>query len=167
MAFDSRDTLMSTPMEEFKEPQLLPNGHYYAQIMRNANDLVGEKKTDVIDFFCQLTEAHSDVDQSAIAGLDLREFELRARFFITKNAMYRLRDFFTSLGFNPSTPADAIVPETTGRKVYLTVVTTSITRNGRTRQFNNIDEIVGVPDEVVSLDSDETPVESEPRRRRA
>jgi len=111
--------------------------------MRHEWTTVGERNTDALDYYCQLIEPGPDVSAADIASLDLREYELRARFFITKRAMKRLSQFHASLGFDASLPADSVLPETTGMKVLLNVTTTSSTRNGRTRQFNNVEDATG------------------------
>ena len=146
MAFDSRDSLMSTPMSEFDEPKVLPNGHYFGQIIRHEWNTVGERNTDALDYYCQVTEACDDVDAKEVAGLDLREYEMRARFFVTKRAMYRLRAFHASLGFDENLPADAVLPETTGRRVLMAISSTEVIRQGRKRVYSNVEEIVGAAD---------------------
>src|ERR1700747_3620213 len=120
MAFDSRESLISTPMDQFEETKLLPDGTYFGTIVRHEWGSVGERDTSVLDYYCQLTEAGEDT-VSKVNGIDLSEYEMRVRFFITRRAMFRLRQFHASLGFDESLPADAVIPETTGMKVLLTV----------------------------------------------
>ena len=149
MPYDSRESLMSTPMDQFTDQGALPGGHYRAQIMRHETAAVGANNTDVLDYYCQLISAEDDVPAADIANINLRDYELRARFFITKKAMFRLRAFHASLGFDESQPAEVVVPETTGMQVLLTVSVGTYTPRGQTkaRTINNVDEIVGAPSE--------------------
>ena len=149
MPYDSRESLMSTPMDQFTEQGALPAGHYYGQIMRAETTNVGANNTDVLDYYCQLISAEEDVPAADIADINLRDYELRARFIITKKAMFRLRAFHASLGFDESQPAEVVVPETTGMQVLLTVSVGTYTPRGQTkaRTINNVDEIVGAPTE--------------------
>ena len=140
----SREELMSTPQEQFEEMPLLPAGHYFGQITRHEFTQVGENNTDALDYFVQLIEPAADVASEA-AGIPLREYEQRARFFITKRAMFRLRYFHKSLGYSESLPADAVIPETTGARVLLTISKVSLAARGNrpAREINSVDEIVG------------------------
>lgn len=140
---------MSTPMDQFSEQGALPAGHYYGQIMRHETTNVGANNTDVLDYYVQLIRAADDVPAAEIADINLRDYELRARFFITRKAMFRLRQFHASLGFDESQPAEVVVPETTGMQVYVTVSVGTYTPRGQTkaRTINNIDDIVGAPSE--------------------
>lgn len=144
MAYDSRDSLWNEPLESFKEQPLLPKGHYYATIVRFEKNTVGDRDTETLDFFCVPKRPAADVDQSALPEFDLNEYELRARFFITKRAMFRVRNFFSSLGQNVALGLDAVLQEAIGAEVLLTVTVGTYMRNGQQRTTNNVDEIVGV-----------------------
>lgn len=142
MPYDSRESLWSEPLEHFEEQALLPNGHYYGVVLRYEKS-TSEKGTEMLDFYVALKRPGPDVDESALGDTDLSDYELRARFFITKRAMFRVRNFFQSLGQNLALGLDSVLENATGAEVLATITKNSYKRNGKDVWVNNIDELVG------------------------
>ena len=148
MAYDPRESLWNTPLEEFEEQKVLPAGHYYAVITRFEKPPANEKGTEAIDFFCSLKRPGEDVDEtalnSALGDFSLTDYELRIRYFVTRRAMFRLRNLFTSLKQNIALGLDTMLPEAVGQEVLLTVTVGTYKRNNRQVIVNQVDECVGV-----------------------
>lgn len=132
--YDSRESLMAAPMEEFEEPKVAPDGHYYGVIVRHPEWVDRETaKTgtvEILSYPIQLTEPGEDVDETALDGIEISSIELPYEFWVwnkTKNAvhsrgvMYYLRKFHASLGFDETLPNEQVLAETVGTRVLVTL----------------------------------------------
>lgn len=158
MAYDSRESLMATPLDQFEEPKTAPDGHYYGQIIRHPDWRTQEGTKngdiDILYYPIQLMEPAEDVDQTELDGIDLRAIELPYEFWIwnktkqeaSKNSMFSLRKFHASLGFDETLPAEQSLHETVGLRVLVNIGhrTYKDRRTGEDRRANQIIDAVGV-----------------------
>lgn len=97
----SFEDILSKKSAEVKKAPPTPAGTYIAIVQGNPKkNAVGQDKTDVFDYDLKLLQPQEDVNMEelqacgGVAGLS----SMRARFFLTEKAAYRLKDFCTACG---------------------------------------------------------------------
>jgi len=88
--------LLSKPLDEVKRPPALPAGTYYGTIKSYELGESSEKKTPYVRMHLTLSHAGEDVDQADLNGIDLNKKQLRADFYLTQDADWRLKEFLES-----------------------------------------------------------------------
>jgi hypothetical protein len=149
MSVDFRE-LLSRPKVEYDKPPTLPEGHYLGRIIRHEFDRSSEKQTPFVRYFIQPTAATEDVEEAELEGVNITEYELQVEFYITPKALYRLREFHVSLGFDENSNFDDDFSNTRGLPVLVTVVH-GYSRKDREKKnpFANISEIVGLAEREI------------------
>lgn len=102
--------ILDTPASEIERPKPLPVGSYVAMVKgRHREDVSSKKGTPFVEFTLQLLEAMDDVDpddlQEALTKpsgdvIPLREKTVRATYYVTEDAKWRLKKFLTDLGID-------------------------------------------------------------------
>ena len=122
--------LMNKPVEEAVRPPTAPAGHYLAGIVSHEFGTSTKKGTPYCRFNFQLLAAQDDVDEEileAAGGVEfLNKKRMRYEFYLTDDAMYRLREFLEeALELNCSgRNFDEVVPESANMQVIVEIVHT-------------------------------------------
>ena len=90
--------LLKTPAEEAVKPPPLPVGTYQATIVGFLFDKSRNKKTPFVRFEWAIQAPGEDVTLEDLEGVKWQGKKLSQDFYITSDAVYRLKDFFESLG---------------------------------------------------------------------
>lgn len=119
--------LLSKPVDSAKRPQALPAGTYFARIASHKFDESARQKTPYVRFEFSDLQPGQDIDASQLreqdgTPIDLSKKKLRSDFYLTDDAMYRLREFLEGLGIpTEGRSFGETIPETKGLPVQLTV----------------------------------------------
>lgn len=118
--------LLDKPLDDYERPKPLPVGSYVATVGQVKYDkTTGEKQTPYAEFPIVPTEAMPDVDQDALAaalnGKPLTEFALKQTFYLTENAMFRLKEFVQAAGVQEGIPASEQIQQAIGQQVVITI----------------------------------------------
>lgn len=142
MAIDVR-SLLQTPDSEIKRPKPLPNGHYFGSVTTYGFDTAkNENKTPFCRVNFKLEGPGDDVDEDEVSDIDFSRRELRKDFFVTPDALYRLRDFVNALiGEDPSRLLDDKLPDIKGQRVLIQV-TSRTDRNDPEIVYNDVGKVV-------------------------
>lgn len=91
--------LLNAPIEDITKPALVPNGTYHGQIIKHSFDKSREKQTDFCRLAVKLLAPTEDVDQELASERADRivKFEGHKDFFITPDAVWRLKEFCVSV----------------------------------------------------------------------
>lgn len=134
--------LLRKPMNEIERPKLLPAGTYYGIIKSHELGKSTQKKTPFVRFHVALTGAGEDVDQELLEGIELAKKILRRDFFLTEDALFRVKDFLASLGIEvEGRSLGECIPEAIGQSVMLTVRHRPI--EGRDEPMAEVSDMVG------------------------
>jgi hypothetical protein len=96
-------SILDQPSEAIEKPKPLPVGTYICSVKGLPKmDVSAKKKTEFVEFQLQILGAHDDVDQEALAealrGKALSEKTIRATYYLTEDAVWRLKDFLDHCG---------------------------------------------------------------------
>lgn len=111
-------SLLSKPVADVKRPEALPAGIYPGVIKGYELGDQNKNKTPYVRFSLGLTGWPEGAE--AIEGVDLSHRSLRRDYFLTEDALWRLKDLMESLGIKAATFADGL-PETQGASVQIEV----------------------------------------------
>ncbi len=135
--------LMNKPVEDAEKPKPAPAGTYLATIIKHEFGTSAKKGTPYLRFDFKLVAATDDVDEDLLEEVGGQEFldkkSMRSEFYLTDDAMYRLREFLEeALELNISgRNFDDVVPETLNQQVLVSVAH-SLSEDGKTT-YANID----------------------------
>ncbi len=122
--------LMNKPVEDAERPKAAPAGTYLAGIISHEFGTSTKKGTPYCRFNFQLLAAQDDVDEEALdeaGGVEfLNKKRMRYEFYLTDDAMFRLREFLEeALELSCSgRNFDEVVPETANMQVLVNIVHT-------------------------------------------
>lgn len=112
MSTPNFSSIMNKSWDDVEPPKPFPVGHYICVVKGlPRQDQSSKKKTDFYEFTLQPISAMDDVDEDALREFGgLTDKTLRATFYLTDEALYRLKDFVEACGVDPSgkTPAQTI-----------------------------------------------------------
>jgi len=117
------NTLMSKPMDEIERPKPLPAGTYTGIIVSHEFGKSSQKQTDFVRFMIRVIAPGEDVDPEALKeyGQLGEKSLLRHDFYITEDAVFRLKEFLSdTLGIRADS-INAGLPQTTGMQVGVIV----------------------------------------------
>lgn len=134
--------LLSTPMDDIKRPPPLPAGNYLGRITKYEFLESSEKKTPHVRYTVSVESAKEDIDPADLEGIDFTKKQLRADFYLTEAALWRLTEFLEGLGIEKTGRklSDAI-PEAIGMEVAFSVLQRMNSRKPTEPPFNEIGEI--------------------------
>jgi hypothetical protein len=141
--------ILSQKTDEVERPRPLADGHYIGVIKSHEFGQSSQKKTPYCRFFLIPEEETSDVPEGANAGIDFAKKELRADYYITPAALYRLSDALDAmLGKQTGRSFDERLPETRGVRV-LFFVGHRDSEDG-TESYNDVGTIVAYNPEMAA-----------------
>lgn len=122
-------SILDTKVDDAEAPKPLPEGTYLGIIDSYEFGESSQKKTPYCRVWCKPTEAMDDVDQEALDAVlaqvdqDLTKRRLREDFYLTENAMFRLREFLENhVQLETSgRPFSEVIPEMQGQQVKFRV----------------------------------------------
>lgn len=114
--------LLSSKVEDAKAPPVLPEGTYHGLIEKFEFGESREQKTPFVKFTFKLTDFGDDIAEEDRTDVDLSKRQLSKEFYITSDALFRLKEFIEGLGIDHAGKSfDVIFPETTNLPVILEV----------------------------------------------
>jgi hypothetical protein len=140
--------LLQKPMDAVKRPTAKPPGTYFAKIKDYKFDESKKQKTPYVRFALTNVTAGPDVDASMLvdaegAPIDLSKWSPNKDYYLTDEALYRLKDLIESLDINTKgRQFSEVLPELKGLPVQI-VVTQRPSDDG-TEMYNDIGEMSGV-----------------------
>ncbi len=137
--------LLNKQVDTTERPKSFPVGNYQAVIAGHEFGTSTKKGTPFVRFFCKLTGPGEDVDEEifeevgGMGALQARK-PLRLDFYLTDDAMYRLREFLEdSLELQCAGRSfDEVIPEATNVSFTATIKHDAGTKPGET--YMNIDD---------------------------
>lgn len=149
MALDL-SSLLKRPANAAMKPQPLPIGDYPGIIKSFAYDDKNKNNTPYVRFQLGLLDWPESVSpeergqkdpQGNFVPTDLSKRNLRADFYLTEDAFYRLTEFCKSCGLDEGQEYDVLIPQLVGQRVTVTV------QQGVNQQtseiFNNVAKVFG------------------------
>lgn len=135
--------LLSTNLDEVKEPPLLPAGTYHGIITKHQfGQTKGDKKTPFVEFMVQLTGHGQDVSAEDVAEVDFSRKQMRATYYLTVDALYRVKEFLQKLDIETAGRSlDAVLPETINKEVLVAV--TQLPNKREPGKFYNVIDSLG------------------------
>lgn len=119
--------LMSKAADEVEAPKPTPPGTYVLAITSTETGESSTKKTPFLRVHFAITEACEDVDADAIeeaGGMEkITSRKLRHEFYITDDALFRLKDFMELCGFDlTGKTLGEIVPDLVGSQIKASLI---------------------------------------------
>lgn len=95
-------SILDTPSDEIERPKPLPGGTYICSVKGQPNQGKAKTGTEFAEFTLQILGAHEDVDPDALAeclkGKALIEKTIKATYYVTDDAIWRLKEFLDHCG---------------------------------------------------------------------
>src|SRR5262245_27368133 len=105
---------------EFERPPTPPEGEYLVVVRDKKFGQSSQKKTPFVEFSYGVISALPSIPDEALNGVDLSKVKFRDEFYLTEDAMFRLREFLELLGCTEGSTRDAI-ESAIGQQVVVTV----------------------------------------------
>jgi hypothetical protein len=149
MAVNFKD-LLSRPVDSAKKPPTKPPGTYTGTIASHKFAESQKQRTPYVRFTFNNIQPGADIlngDQKALLDeegdpIDFSKWTPYKDFFLTDDALYRLKDFLKSIGIDTSGRSfDETIPEARGRAVLINAV--SQTSEDGTKIYTNVGEVTG------------------------
>lgn len=116
-------SLLSKPVESAERPKSKPAGTYRGIVENYKFDTSREKKTPYVRFGVTSVMAGDDVDRDRLAHIDLTKYKPYVDFYITDDALFRLREFIESCGIDTKgRDFNETIPEVKSKGVIFTVI---------------------------------------------
>lgn len=137
--FTKIQSLLSKNADEIEKPKPLPPGQYQFIVTGHEFGESAQKKTPFVSFKVRPVAPGPDVDQTALAQVkEWNKKEMKYDFYITEDALFRLKDFIGHCGIGTSgRPLDACIPELTNQS-FTGVVAQSISEKDHETVYANI-----------------------------
>jgi hypothetical protein len=117
MAVNFRE-LLNVKADDVKAPAVLPEGTYYGNIDRYEFGESSKAKTPYLRYTVKFHSAGDDISPDDLEGIDLSSRKLSNNFWLTPDALFRLKDFISSLGIAvEGRTLEELIPETAGMGV--------------------------------------------------
>jgi len=138
--------LLTKNLDDVRKPEPIPEGSYKGMVKSFSYESSARKQTPFVRFVVTVMEAMQGVDaddlETALQGQPITSKTLRADFYLTDEALFRLKDFLASLGIDTrGKTLDESIPEALRQEVLIDV-TRQPSEDGSTF-YNNISKITG------------------------
>lgn len=137
--------LLSTKFDDIKRPPIKPAGTYHGLIAGYDFGRSTQKKTPYVRFAFTGLQPGEDIDPASCVDsdgepIDFSKWKPSTDFYITSDAMYRLKEFLEALGI-PGTGREIkeMLPESRNLPVLLTVSVKS--NEDGTGFFNRVEDV--------------------------
>lgn len=141
--------LLSRPVESAERPPVKPAGTYHGVIKEYKFDESRDKKTPFVRFVFSSLTPGADIHPSQLVNpktgdqIDLSKWAPYKDFYLTEDALYRLREFLQSLGIPiAGRQFDETIPESKGMPVILSAVLNQ-SQKDNSEMYTNIDKAIG------------------------
>lgn len=135
-------SLLSKPIDEVKKPVAKPPGTYFGVVKEFKFEESKKQKTPYVRFNVHNITPGEDVDQALLEGIDLSKWTPNRDFYLTDDALYRLKDMLESCKINTAgRNFGETIPEMKGMPVMLTV--TQRPSDDGTTMYNDITDMKG------------------------
>lgn len=126
------ESILDTPAEKIERPKPLPQGSWFTVVTGHRFDRSSQQQTEFVEFTLKVTAPGDDVDEEELKKFltapdgsmkDIKEAVVRNTYYLTENALYRLKDFCKNCGVDVgkgTTPREWI-PETQNAEVGIFV----------------------------------------------
>jgi len=132
-------SLLSKPVDQIKEPAPLPAGTYTGSIKSYKYDESREKKTPYVRFEIGLTGPGADISPDEVAEIDLTKKVMRRDYYLTEDALFRLKQLFDTCGIDYAGRSLAeVIPDLVHAEV-LVAITTRSSEDGKKIYFDVAD----------------------------
>lgn len=131
--------LLDTQASSAERPKPKPEGDY--TLLVTGHEMVESQKkgTPGVQFSFKYVMAHDNVDQAALADVDLSKGSLRDTFWLTDDSMYRLSEFIKKCGVDAGERTfGELLPETTNCEIVAAVSVEHNLQRPDSAPFNNI-----------------------------
>lgn len=131
-------SLLHKDMEEIKKPAAWPTGLYPGRILRYEPGESTQKKTPYMRFTVGVTDFPEALDESEREGFDLEGKTFRCDYYLTEDALFRLKDLMAGLGFTGY--LDEALPQSVGSDVMIDL--TQELNQQTSEIFNRVNRLV-------------------------
>lgn len=115
-------SLLAIPMDSIQRPKPWPSGTYFGIVTKNSFDKSAAKQTPYVRFEVRVHSAGEDVDRALLEGVDLGKREMRKDYYLTPDALFRLKAFLESVGVTTSGRSlGEAIPDALNARVMLQV----------------------------------------------
>jgi hypothetical protein len=128
--------LLDADPTSFERPPTVPEGEFLLLIKGKELGTSAQKKTPYVRFHYQVMTPLESVPEDALEGIDLSKLKPRDDFYLTEDAMFRLREFFEMVGAVENSTRESI-EACIGKQVVATFGHTQSQRDP-TRVFSEI-----------------------------
>lgn len=119
------EDILNTPVSSVEKPKPRPVGTYVGIIAKPPTiEKVGKNETLAAKFEAKLVSPGPDVDADALRESGgIGERPVRFNMFLTKDALWRLKEFLGALGLDTegSESIGQLLPQTVGRQAYFKI----------------------------------------------
>lgn len=127
---------------DIERPPTLPEGEYEMVIMKKDFGKSAKKSTPFVEFHFNILNAKESVDSDALEGIDLAKQKPKVQFYLTEDALFRLKEFGEIAGVNETKLGD-MIDGCVGQTVVGTCSHTHAT-DGTERVFTNFNKFAPV-----------------------
>jgi|SRR6516165_6852787 hypothetical protein len=141
--------LLDKPIDSVKRPPVKPPGTYFGNIESYKFDESKNEKTPYVRFTFNNLQPGPDIHPDQLKdqdgeSIDFSRWKPTRDFYLTENALYRLKEFLESLRVPTSGRSfTETIPESKGLPVILTVVQTPSNKPGSDDIYNNVSDAKG------------------------
>lgn len=116
------NTLLSAPVDSFVKPPLMPRGTYRGTIVKHEYGKSTKKQTPYVEFTARVDEAGDDIVRTDLEGVRFEGRTFSESYYLTPDAMYRLKEFLQSLGIKTEgRSVGEAIPDSAGGQVLMFV----------------------------------------------
>lgn len=90
--------LLSVSADEIKKPPVWPRGTYHGFIEKYEGGESREKKTPYLRVFLKAQSADATIPADQLEGVDFSKRQFRKDFYLTTDAMWRLKEMLDKIG---------------------------------------------------------------------
>jgi hypothetical protein len=112
--------LLQQDPSKFERRPVVPEGEWLAVIKSKEFGTSAKKKTPLVTFTFGLVSPMPSVPQAALEGFDISKAKMQDDFYFTEDAMFRLKEFFETVGCTQSSTGDSI-EAAIGQQVIISV----------------------------------------------
>ena len=132
-------SLLNGKAAEAERPPSLPAGQYLAVVESHAFDKSSKKKTDFVRFMWKILQPSDDIDASLLEGVKWQNKKQREDFYITPDAIYRLKEMYEQCGIElGGRTFSEVIAESNGLQAWIDI--SEVPSDDGTQMYN---EVVG------------------------